>query len=334
MRFSSKNLAAFYCQLGTLVQAGVPIQRAMVSMRNTSPRAMRSAVASLAATVGEGAPLHEAMALCGNRFSQLDCHTIDMTERSGALDVGLLSLSRYYENRAAARSKLIAGSIYPLLLLAAGVFVSNVPALFLGAINGKPYSALHYLWDTGGLLARLVLIGWGAVLLLRWLLTVPRLNVMVDRLLKAVPVFGRLRFDYALSQWVSSIRLMLAAGIGIVPALESASRMVHCPLIADAYERAEPLIGGQLEISQVLASTGVFPEELIQFWATGEQSGKMDEMLDRLAKFYEDRWRRSLDQVVTWLPRIAYMLVVLYMVWQIFHIFGSYVNTYNNLLSE
>jgi type II secretory pathway component PulF len=156
----------------------------------------------------------------------------------------------------------------------------------------------------------------------------------VDRLLKSVPVFGRLRFDYALSQWVSSIRLMLAAGIGIVDALKSASQMVHCPLIADAYERAAPLIGGQLDVSQALASTHVFPDELIQFWATGEQSGKMDEMLDRLAKFYEERWRRSLDQVVTWLPRIAYALVALYMVCQIFSIFGSYMNTYNDLLKD
>ena len=334
MRFSSKNLAAFYYQLGTLIQAGMPIQKAVVSMRNTSPRAMRSAVTALAAAVDGGAPLHEAMELCGNRFPQLERHTINMTERTGALDIGLLSLSRYYENRAAARSKLIAGSIYPVLLMTAGVFVANAPAFIMSVRNGKPYTALNYLWDTAGLLVRLVLVCWGAVFLLRWSLTVPRLNVTVDRLLKSVPVFGRLRFDYALSQWVSSIRLMLAAGIGIVDALKSASQMVHCPLIADAYERAAPLIGGQLDVSQALASTHVFPDELIQFWATGEQSGKMDEMLDRLAKFYEERWRRSLDQVVTWLPRIAYALVALYMVCQIFSIFGSYMNTYNDLLKD
>jgi type II secretory pathway component PulF len=78
----------------------------------------------------------------------------------------------------------------------------------------------------------------------------------------------------------------------------------------------------------------MFPDHFIQFWATGEQSGRMDEMLDRLAKFYEERWRRSLDQVVTWLPRIAYALVSCYVIWQIFNIFGSYVNTFNNILGE
>jgi type IV pilus assembly protein PilC len=76
----------------------------------------------------------------------------------------------------------------------------------------------------------------------------------------------------------------------------------------------------------------VFPDYLIQFWATGEQSGRMDEMLDRLAAYYEDRWRRSLDQTVTWLPRIAYALVAMYMAYQIFSMYSSYFHQYDELL--
>jgi type II secretory pathway component PulF len=329
MRFSSKNLAAFYYQLGTLVQAGLPIQRAMVSMRNTSPRPMRSTAAKLSATVNEGVPLHEAMELCGKRFAQLDRHAINMTERSGALDAGLLSLSKYYENRVAARRTFIVNSIYPMVLLMATVFIPPLPALILGKMTTG-----EYLWNTAGLLVRLALVVWVASFLLRWSLTVPRVNLIVDRLIRAVPVFGRLRFDYALSQWISSVRLMLRAGIGIVDVLKSASSMVHCPLIADAYERAAPLIGGQLEISQALASTNVFPDELIQFWATGEQSGKMDEMLDKLARFYEERWRNNLKQTAIWVPRIIYLLMVLNMGFQIISMAVTYFNTYNSLLGD
>ncbi len=334
MRFSSKNLTVFYYQLGTLIQAGLPIQRAVASLQDTSPRPMRRTVAELSRAVNEGTPLSEAMERCGKRFAPLDVHNINMTERSGALDIGLLSLSKYYESRATARNKFIAGSLYPVLMGIAVVFIIHFPPLFLGALGGKPYTILDYLRDTVGLLGGLVLIGWLITRLVRWLFTVPKLNVALDRLLLAVPVFGRLRFDYALSQWVSSIRLMLAAGIGIVDALKSASNTVHSPLIADAYEKTAPLIGGQLEVSQALASTGVFPDYLIQFWATGEQSGRMDDMLDRLAKFYEDRWRRSLDQVVTWLPRIVQFLVIIYMAYLILTGFTAYLNTYNTLLGN
>ena len=327
MSFSSKNLAVFYYQLGTLVKAGLPIQSALATVQNTAPRRMRSAVRELSVIVNAGQPLHEAMELWAKRFAPLDRYAIAMSERGGALDEGLLSLSKYYEQRSAARDKLLAGSIYPVLLLTAAVFISSLPPLFLGKMTTG-----EYLWATAGFLARLALIGWGISFLLRRALAIPGLNVTADRLLRAVPVFGRLRFDYALSQWITSIRMMLRAGIGIVPALEYASRAVQSPLIAAAYQRAAPLIGGQLDVSQALATAGVFPDELIQFWATGEQSGHMDEMLEKLAGLYEERWRHSLDQTVTWLPRIAYGLVVIYVVTQIFSMFGSVMNQYDELL--
>jgi len=314
------------------VQAGVPIRNALLSTQKTAPRAIRSTVAELSARVNEGLPVHEAMERCGQRFAPLDKHTLDMSGRSGALDIGLLSLGKYYESRAAARNKLISGSMYPALLLTVAVFGSHFPAFFLGAAGGKPYTMADYLRDTVGVLGGLVLIGGGALWLLRWSLRVPGLNVTVDRVLQAVPVVGRLRFDYALIRWLSSIRLMLRAGIGVVPALEYASRMADSPLITYGYEKAAPLIGSELQVSQALATTGVFPEHLIQFWATGEQSGRMDDMLDRLEAFYEDRWRRSLDQTVIWLPRIAYFLVVLYMGYVIFGMYSSYFSQYDELL--
>ena len=58
----------------------------------------------------------------------------------------------------------------------------------------------------------------------------------------------------------------------------------------------------------------------------------MDEMLERLAKFYNDRWHQSLDLAVTWLPRVAYLLAVLFMALQIISGYTSYLNTYNDLL--
>jgi type II secretory pathway component PulF len=332
VKFSSKNLAAFYYQLGTLVQAGVPIRSALQSSRKTAPRAMRSAVTVLSDRVNEGAPLHEGMERCGQRFAPLDKHVLEMSGRGGALDSGLLSLSKYYETRAAARNKLIAGSMYPSILLIVAVFGCRFPAFFLGAANGKPYTLPDYLRDTVGVLGGLALIGGGALWLLRWSLRAPGLNVTVDRLLRAVPVLGRLRFDYALSRWVSSICLMLRAGIGVVPALEDASRMADSPLIAHGYQQAAPLIASGLQVSQALAQTDVFPDYLIQFWATGEQSGRMDDMLERLEAYYQDRWRRSLDQTVTWVPRIAYALVALYTVYQILNMYNSYFSQYNELL--
>ncbi len=327
MKFSSKNLALFYYQLGTLVQAGLPIQSALATSQKTAPRPMRPTVAALAEAVNAGAPLHEAMERLGGRFEPLDRHCIQMTERSGALDAGLFSLSDYYERMADARRRIVTGSLYPAFLVAAAVFIPRFPALFLGQIT-----LAQYLWQTAGLLARWALVAWMVWWLIRRSLKAPGLNLTMDRVLRAVPVLGRLRYDYALSQWVSAIRLMLSAGIGILPALEAASRANPSPLIAAGYKKVAPLIGSQLDVSEALARAGEFPDYLVQMWATGEKSGRMDDALGRVAKFYEERWRRSLDLVVTWLPRAVYLLVALLIAWQIISGYMSYFSRYDELL--
>ncbi len=332
MKFPAKTLAEFYFQLGTMVQAGVPIRNALNSLRRTAPRAIRRHVATLADVVDHGVPLHEAIARFSGQFAAVDRQTLAVSEQSGALDVGLLALSQYHDARAKARSRIVSASMFPALLLTAAVFISRFPQLLLGALGQTQYSVFDYLLDTVGSLALFVAAGLVVHWLAQRLLRTPGVNVTVDRALRAVPLFGRLRFDYALSQWLASIRLMLNAGFAIFEALDYANETSPSPLIASAYQKARPLIHSQMDVSTALQSTGVFPDQLIQFWATGEQSGRMDEMLDRLARQYEERWLHSLDQLAAWLPRIAYGLVSLYIIFQIGKLLTPIVGMYQEFL--
>ena len=333
MRPSFKDLAAFYYQLGTMLQAGVSIRSALTSLQETGPRPLRKTIAFLGERVQEGEPLHQSVAAnpyC--RFPRLDQHTLAVAEQSGAMDVGLLSLSNYYENLARARRKMISASVLPALILMVAVFVSHLPALVAGALGQGNYGLPDFLRDTVGFLILLAVAACVVRWLVRTALKTPRLDLTTDRFIRLVPLFGRVRFDYALSQWISSVRLMLKAGFGVVPALEFSSKTINSPLIAHAYDIARPLIDSQLEVSRALQASGVFPEHLIQFWATGEQSGRLDDMLDRLAKFYEERWRHSLDLLSSWLPRIAYGLVCVYMILQMVNLLGPLIGAYSEAL--
>jgi type IV pilus assembly protein PilC len=333
MKPSSKDLAVFYYQLGTMLQAGVSIRNALTSLQKTGPRPLRKTVAFLGERVQEGEPLHQAVAESPRcRFARLDQHTLAVSEQSGALDVGLLSLANYYENLARARRKMISASMFPALILMVAVFVSHLPALVAGALGQGNYGLPEYLRDTVGFLILLVLalgaMGW----LVRTALKTPKLDLVTDRFIRFLPLVGRVRFDYALSQWISSVRLMLKAGFGVVPALEYSSKTINSPQIAHAYDIARPLIDSQLEVSRALQASGVFPEQLIQFWETGEQSGRLDDMLDRLAQYYEERWRQSLDLLSSWLPRIAYGLVCVYMIFQMANLLGPLIGAYTEAL--
>ena len=333
MKPSSKDLAIVYYQFGTMLQAGVAIRNALTSLQETGPRPLRKTIAFLSERVQEGEPLHQAVAACPYcRFARLDQHTLAVSEQSGALDVGLLSLGNYYENLARARRKMISASMFPALILMAAVFVSHLPAFVAGAMGQGNYGLPEYLRDTVGFLILLAVVicamGW----LIRTALKTPKLDLAMDRFIRHVPLFGRVRFDYALSQWISSVRLMLKAGFGVVPALEFSSKTINSPQIAHAYDIARPLIDSQLEVSRALQASGVFPEHLIQFWATGEQSGRLDDMLDRLAQHYEERWRHSLDLLSSWLPRIAYGLVCVYMIFQMANLLGPLIGAYSEAL--
>jgi type IV pilus assembly protein PilC len=335
MRFSSSDLAAFYYKFGTMLQAGVPIRSALVSLQKSGPRSMRAAVAFLGERVERGDPVHEAIAeYPRRRFPNLDQHALAASGTSGALDVGLLSLAGYYENLARARRRLISASIFPAVILTAAVFIAHLPMFVLGVLGQREYGTVDYVRDTFGFLALLVLGSWLVLWLVRWALKNPRLAVRTDGFIRSLPLVGRVRFDYTLSQWISSIRLMLKAGFGVITALEFSSRSVDSPLLEHAYQQARPLIDSQMEVSRALEASGVFPDDVIQFWTTGEQSGRLDDMLDRLAKLYEERWRQSLEALSTWLPRIAYALVCVYIIFQMSNMIGSIVRTYSQALGQ
>ncbi len=330
--FSAKHLAAFYYQFGTMLQAGVPILRAFETLRKAAPGPMRGLVVRLAERVRSGLTLQDALESDRGRFAPMDLHVLGIGERSGALDTCLLSLSSYYDNRAKARSRMLSASTFPMVLLVAAVFISRFPALFLGELGSKPYTTLHYLRDTAGFLVIAFAVGWLAWRLIRALLNSPLTSMAADQFLCHLPVFGRLRFDYALSQWLSSMRLMLNAGYGIVQAMDHAGQVTASPWITNACGRAQTLVQEGLAVSQALRSTGAFPEELLQFWATGEESGRMDEMLDRLARQYEERWRRSLDVLATWLPRFAYAAVGVFIIFQMISLLGPIIAAYSEAL--
>ena len=73
---------------------------------------------------------------------------------------------------------------------------------------------------------------------------------------------------------------------------------------------------------------------LIQFWTTGEQSGKMDDMLERLTKYYEEVWNRKLDQIAAWLPKIIYGLVSIYIIFWIFKFFLAHIKDINDAMTN
>ncbi len=330
-RFSSKHLSLFYEQLGTMVQAGVGIQQALTTLQKTAPRVMQSTVVQIRSDVLQGYPFTDAMANHLRSFPELDHQILGIAERSGAIDTSLLSLSKHHMLRAQAKSRILSASVLPALNLVAALFIINLPRLFSSTQN---YTGLDYLRDTVGTLVGLVCLIAASAMLFRKLLATHATALGTDFFLRQAPIVGSVRFNYVLSQWVEAVRLMLNAGYGVLDAVRHAGTIIGSPILQHAYSKMEPHLQHQLGVSEAMATTGLFPEMLIQIWATGEQSGRMDDMLQRLSTHYQEVWKKSLDQLATWLPRIIYLMVVIFMSYQILKGAAAYMQGINDALKD
>src|SRR5262249_16792064 len=139
------------------------------------------------------------------------------------------------------------------------------------------YTLLNYLRDTVGLMILIVAICFLVVWLFRIGFKIPRINVTLDKVIRFIPGFGSFQMDYTLSRWFESIRLMMNCGYGVVEALDVSTKLVASPMIAHAYSLARPLINNPMSVSEAFEATGLFRPILVQFWSTGEESGKMDD---------------------------------------------------------
>jgi type II secretory pathway component PulF len=330
--FSSKNLTVFYAHLATMLDAGLPIERALSTLIKTSPRAMHASINELIQTVRRGAPLSEGLLTCGKNFPEIDRQTLVICEKSGSIERGLASLADYHEKKMQARNKVISSSTYPFLLLVVGIFISRVPDLILGWMGKINYTMFNYLRDTLGVLILFALFVYLIVWLFRTGFKVPGLNVTLDKIVRFIPGYGSFQMDYTLSRWTSCIRLMLNAGYGVVEALDISTKLVASPMIAYAYSKAKPLINNPMNVSRAFEETGLFRPILVQFWSTGEESGKIDDMLVKLTEHFEYEWRRSLDNLTAWIPRILYAVILLILAMQILRMAAEIAGSYQSII--
>jgi type II secretory pathway component PulF len=333
MALSSRYLFEFYYQLSVSLKAGVPLQQATAALHQMASPGLRKATAAVKALVQKGHPLADAFLSLPALFPTLDQRIIALTEKSGAIDTGLLSLSQYHEKKAAAIKSIVSACILPGLLLIATAFVIHLPRYILSMFGTEDYSLFSYLRDTFFWIFAIVGIMGLPYFLGKVFNNISSFHQTMESITDAVPVYGHFRKCYLLSQWLLSLRLMLNAGFGILEALRETDRLSLSPSFSHLYDQIHPDLENKMTLGDALERTGRFPPLYIQFFRTGEQSGNMDDMLAKLTEYAETEWQRSLKNLSDWLPRIVYGIVSILIIIQIFNFFGNYISQINNAMN-
>jgi general secretion pathway protein F len=321
------HLAAYYRQLAVMLAAGVSLERALESLKLAAPgRRLRQVSASILAGIRAGCDLAEALAAQGAVFPPLHRELLFVGERTGSLERVLRQLAEMMEQQEAIRREIWAQLLYPLLLLHLSVVVGPLPALVFtrdyGAYGrttllslGFLYAVAATLWFIGRRISR------------------GRSNLaMADRLVLAVPMVGKIHRDLSLARFSSALKALLNAGVGILEAMPRAGAASGSVLLASAARAAVPeLKRGEPLIS---AMAGALPPEALGLLATGQASGKLDDMLDHLERHFFEEGRRRLRTLAHWLPKLIYFGAVLWVGWNILEMGRGYGRMLSGVLDK
>ena len=304
---SATDLALFTRQLATLVRAGLPLEEALhaVSQQTEKPR-VSSILMGVRSRLMEGHPLAVGMADFPQAFPEMYRATVAAGEQSGHLDTVLERLADYAESRQILRQKLSSAAIYPIvlsvmsLLIVTGMLVFVVPkivGIFEDSNQKLPFlttaliSVSHLVRDYG--LFGLVALAGGMFAFKRWLRQ-PSARRRVDSFLLRLPLVARLVRGFNNARFTRTLSILSGSGVPILESMRIAGSVIANLPMWEAVEEATLRVREGATISHSLAARGLFPPMTVHLIASGEASGKLDEMLERAA----DNQERELDGLI------------------------------------
>ncbi|MCP5200331.1 MAG: type II secretion system inner membrane protein GspF [Gammaproteobacteria bacterium] len=293
-------LALMTRQLATMVRAGMPLEQSLRALgEQVSGRRLQAVVAGVRARITEGAALHEALAEFPAVFPEMYRVMVEAGESSGRLEEVLERLADHTEQSHQLRQRMGLALIYPALitLVAIGVVMAlmayvvpqvvrvfedtgqTLPLLTRGLIAA---SAGVRAW--GGAAIAVLVAGWAAW---RVLLRRPAVRWMRDELALRVPGVGWLVREVQAGRLARTLAILTRSGVPLLDALAIGARMVGSLPLRRATEAAAVAVreGGRFHLA--LARAGYFPPLLLHMLAAGEDSGELDEMLERAAAHQE-----------------------------------------------
>ena len=300
-KIAMRDVVIFTRQFSTMVNAGLPLVQALdILARQSENPALAAAVRAVVADVEQGNTVADAMRKQPKAFNELYTNMVAAGEMGGILDVILNRLAVFMEKNDALIRKVKGAMIYPTVILCvAGLCVvvllwRVIPvfsAMFASVgmelplptqvVIGLSTFLNQYWW-------MLLLGGAGTVVALRRYYATSSGQLVIDALLLKVPVLGDVLRKSAVSRFTRTLGTLVSSGVSILDGLEITARTAGNRVVEDAVMQSRASIAGGDTIAGPLDKSGVFPPMVISMINVGEQTGGLDEMLSKIADFYDD----------------------------------------------
>lgn len=301
----------FTRQLATLINAGLPIEEALRAVAQQSEkRHVSSLIMAVRSRVLEGHSIAAAMAEFPTSFGQLYVSTVAAGEQSGFLDKVLENLADYLERRFESRRNVEMALFYPALILVAALLMigglmiyvvpgivdmfdqmdQNLPVMTQILIAVSSFSR-DYWW-----LMLLVIIA--SVFGVRWLLQNPAIRLAWDQRKLSLPLFGRISRLNNAARYASTLSILGSSGVPLVDAMNIAGEVVSNTWLRRKLADATVKVSEGGSLRNALEGVSVFPPMFLHMVASGEASGELDTMLERISKYQQDELERLVTTLV------------------------------------
>ncbi len=299
-RVTTKELSVFTRQFATMINAGLPLVQCLniLAQQADNPFFKRK-ITEVMTDVETGMTLAEAMAKHPNIFSRLYANMVEAGESGGVLDNIFARLAVYLEKAEALKRKVKGAMTYPAIVCFVAVGATTFMLLFIIPTFAKMFSDFggelptptkivlglsHFMRSWWWLMAGAVV---GAVLGVKSYYKKPQGRRTLDRLMLRSPVLGNVIRKASVARFTRTLGTLISSGVPILEGLEITARTAGNAVVEEAILKTRGSISEGNTISDPLKSCDVFPPMVTQMVAVGEETGALDEMLSKIADFYE-----------------------------------------------
>lgn len=301
-RFSKPKqdeITNFTRQLATMVGAGLPLVNALRILKLQSSATLKIVIEKVLTEVEGGSTLAEALESSGGGFSSVYLAMVRAGESAGVLDQVLKKLADALDKQREFKSKTKGAMVYPMIIIIGILVISTIMMVFVvpkltvmykdfGAELPTPTKILMGISDfvTKFWLGIAVLIGLASVFISNWARTEVG-SLVVEQLSFKIPIWGKLRKDLIITEFARTVSVLLAAGIPILDTMQIVSETIGSKVYGAEIRQAATMVEKGVSLAESIQQIEVFPPILGQMISVGEETGKLDEVLAKLATFYE-----------------------------------------------
>jgi type IV pilus assembly protein PilC len=317
-----KDISVFSRQFATMIAAGLPLVQCLQTLGMQMERKhFQDIIAKVASDVESGSTLSDALGRFPRVFDELYVNLVHVGETGGVLDSMLSRLSTYLEKAQALKHRVQMAVVYPILVMTIAVLVVAflmifiIPifsAFFANAGVPLPLPTRIVIAVSNGVTKYwyVILLAWVGIAygFRAWYRTEAG-RLAVDRFLLRAPIFGPLVRKIAIARFTRTLSALLGGGVPIIDALRITAKTAGNRVVENAVMAARERVMAGQTLGERLKDSGVFPPMVVQMVIVGEQTGALDNMLAKVADYYED----EVDVAVSGLTSLLEPLLIVFL---------------------